>query len=38
MKRTNMELNRRALLQGAAAIAGLTALSSSAAASATWVA
>lgn len=35
MKRTNIGLNRRALLQGAAAIAGLTALSSSAAASAT---
>lgn len=35
MKRTTVGLNRRALLQGAAAIAGLTALSSSAAASAT---
>ncbi|MEU4451820.1 carbonic anhydrase family protein [Nocardioides sp. NPDC023903] len=35
MKRTNVGLNRRALLQGAAAIAGLTALSSSAAASTT---
>lgn len=35
MLRTNVALNRRALLQGAAAIAGLTALSSSAAASAT---
>ncbi|MFD4327849.1 carbonic anhydrase family protein [Nocardioides sp. NPDC058538] len=37
MLRTNVGLNRRALLQGAAAIAGLTALSSSAAASATSV-
>lgn len=35
MNRTTVGLNRRALLQGAAAIAGLTALSSSAAASTT---
>ena len=36
MLSTDVGLNRRTLLQGAAAIAGLTALSSSAAASATW--